>query len=192
MTELRIPGLADVPGVYRVCFETAGMDAAANPDLVGHVYAGPYVARHPDLSQVVVDDHGVAGYVFGCPDTLAFEAWCDENWWPSLRRQYPVGSGNTVDAEMIGLLHTPPTTPPAVLDEHPAHLHIDLLPRTQGHGYGRVLIEWLCGELAERGVPGVHLGVGSTNSNAIAFYEHLGFVTLEDDGDTRFMARRLG
>jgi len=33
--------------------------------------------------------------------------------------------------------------------------------------------------------------VESANENAIAFYEHLGFETLEDDGDTRWMAKPL-
>lgn len=50
MSQLREPTVIDVPGVYRVCFETAGDDRGSNPDLVGHVYAGPYVARHPEFA----------------------------------------------------------------------------------------------------------------------------------------------
>ncbi len=191
MTEIRQPGPDDASGVYEVCFETSDPEPGANRELVGHIYAGPYVTRHPDLARVVVDDLGVSGYVLGCPDSRAFEAWCEAEWYPALRAQYPVGSGGPADAEMIALIHTPPTAPEEVIAAYPAHLHIDLLPRTQGHGYGRTLIEWLCGELASRGIPGVHLGVGSDNPNAIAFYEHLGFTTSFDDGDTRWMVRSL-
>lgn len=192
MSEIRQPTLSDVPGAYRVCFETADPLPGQNPDLVGHIYAGPYLQHHPDLARVVVDDLGVSGYVLGCPDTRAFERWAEAEWWAPLRAQYPVGSGSIVDAEMIGMLHAAPTSPEQVVTAYPAHLHIDLLPRTQGQGLGRTLIEWLCAELADRGIPGVHLGVGSDNGNAIAFYEHLGFTTAFDDGDTRWMVRELG
>lgn len=190
MTEIRQPGLPDLPGVYRVCFETSGSEPTANPDLVGHVYAGPYVARHPEFARVVADDLGISGYVLGCPDTRALEAWTAANWWPALREQYPVGGGLPVDAEMIGELHSPPVVPGEIVEQYPAHLHIDLLQRTQGHGYGRTLIEWVCGELAAAGAPGVHLGVGADNANAIAFYEHLGFETLRVDPGVRWMGRR--
>jgi GNAT superfamily N-acetyltransferase len=69
------------------------------------------------------------------------------------------------------------------IDEFPAHLHIDLLPELQGQGVGRRLIRALLGELAERGVPGVHLGVSPRNTGARAFYSRLGFRPLpSDDG----------
>ncbi len=43
--------------------------------------------------------------------------------------------------------------------EYPAHLHIDLLPETQGQGLGRGLMETLFAELTRRGVRGLHLGI---------------------------------
>jgi ribosomal protein S18 acetylase RimI-like enzyme len=70
------------------------------------------------------------------------------------------------------------------VDEHtqlyPAHLHIDLLPRAQGHGMGRKIMTVFLERLRELGVEGVHLGVSKRNLNAIAFYEHLGFLRLEE------------
>lgn len=191
MSEIRQPGFADIPGAYRVCFDTAGQQPGANPDLVGHVYAGPYLAHHPGFARVVADEFGISGYVLGCPDTRAFEAWTEAEWWPTLRAQYPIGSAGAADLEMVGALHAPPHSPETIVADYPAHLHIDLLPRTQGHGYGRTLIEWLCGELAASGIPGVHLGVGCDNTNAIAFYEHLGFSTALDDGGVCWMVRPL-
>jgi len=185
MTQIRQPGFADIPGVYRVCFDTSNEPSDANPDLVGHVYSGPYVLHHPEFARVIADDTGIAGYVLGCPDTRAFEAWAEAKWWPALREQYPASVAGASP------LHSPPRSPDAVVEAFPAHLHIDLLPRTQGHGYGRVLIEWLCAELAGRGIPGVHLGVGCDNTKAIAFYRHLGFATVLDDGETIWMARTL-
>src|SRR5690606_41176632 len=63
-------------------------------------------------------------------------------------------------------------------EEHPAHLHIDLLPETQGHGLGRRLIATLFAELTRRGVPGLHLGMDPNNTGAAAFYERLGMQRL--------------
>lgn len=191
MTQLRAAALRDLAGVYRVCHETGDPAADQNPDLLGHVYAGPYVVGQAALARVVADELGIAGYLFGCDDTRAFEAWCEQHWWPPLREQYPVEGASKADAEMIGLLHHPPRSPESVVAAFPAHLHIDFLPRARGGGHGRALIEWLCAELVGRGVPGVHLGVGSDNANAIAFYEHLGFTTAEGDDDTTWMTRRL-
>src|SRR5690606_2707699 len=44
------------------------------------------------------------------------------------------------------------------LTTHPAHLHIDLLPQLQRRGLGSRLLDTLRAALADRGVPGVHLG----------------------------------
>lgn len=191
MSEIRAASLRDHAGAYRVCHETGGPGVGQNPDLLGHVYAGAYLANQADLARVVADPLGIAGYLFGCDDTRAFEAWCEQEWWPPLREQYPLEGASAVDAELIRALYTPPRSPDAVVAEFPAHLHIDLLDRARGHGYGRVLIEWLCSELAARGVPGIHLGVGVDNGNAIEFYEHLGFTTLESDENVRWMTRPL-
>lgn len=39
---------------------------------------------------------------------------------------------------------------------YPAHLHVDLLPRAQGHGVGQRLMAALFARLAAFGAPGVH------------------------------------
>jgi ribosomal protein S18 acetylase RimI-like enzyme len=70
-------------------------------------------------------------------------------------------------------------------------LHIDLQERAQGTGLGRLLIERLLGELRERAVPGVHLGVDVTNANAIGFYRHLGFRELDAEPGALIMGLRL-
>ncbi|KSW12792.1 GCN5 family acetyltransferase [Cellulomonas sp. B6] len=167
--------------MYRVCLLTgdAGGDATSlyrSPDLLGHVYCGPYPTADPGLSLVVVDEQGVAGYVVATADTAAFEAWCERAWWPVLRAQHPQAPDprdGTADHTLLTRIHHPePSDVPA---DAPAHLHVDLLPRLQAQGWGRRLIDALADALRERGVPGVHLGVSAANTRAVAFYEHLGF-----------------
>lgn len=185
---------SDLPALYRVCLRTgeAGSDATAlyrDPDLLGHVYCGPYPVADPALTFVVADEHGVGGYVVATADTVAFDEWLDEHWWPVLRAEHPLradpGDGTADHVLVERLQRWPHTTPPAGF---PAHLHIDLLPRLQGQGWGRRLIDALRDELRSRGVPGVHLGVDPRNTGAVAFYRRLGFrLAAPDDGDERLV-----
>jgi hypothetical protein len=90
MTEIRRAALHDLPGVYRVCIQTgdAGSDATEvyrDPDLLGHVFVGPYVVGASELALIVVDDAGVAGYCLAARDTRAFASWAEQEWWPPLR-----------------------------------------------------------------------------------------------------------
>ncbi|HEY6570901.1 MAG TPA: GNAT family N-acetyltransferase [Candidatus Limnocylindrales bacterium] len=196
MTRIRAATIADLPGAYRVCLLTgdAGRDATAmfrNPDLLGHVYVGPYVVGSPDLARVVVDPDGVAGYLLAAADTRAFEAWAEGEWWPALREQHPLLDHASPDAELIRSIHRPPLAPEGVVAAYPSHLHLDLLERARGLGLGRALIEGLLVDLRGRGSRGVHLNVATANENAIAFYRHLGFETLEALDDSLVMGMRL-
>jgi ribosomal protein S18 acetylase RimI-like enzyme len=180
MLRIEAAGMHDLPGAYRTCLLAgdAGQDASAlyrDPDLLGHVYVGPYVAQRTGTQLVVVDEAGVAGYLLSADDTRAFEDWAEATWWPALRARYePLHDGSRDDA-LIRLIHDPPRTPAGLAQTFPAHLHIDLQVRARGKGLGRALIERLLTELRGRGVAGVHLGVDEGNENAISFYEHLGF-----------------
>lgn len=148
----------------------------------------------PSGQGAVADGSGVGGHVLGCLDTRAFEAECEGSWWPAVREAHPVGSApyGSPDARLVGLIHDPPVAPDAVVRHHPSHLHVDLLPQWQGGGWGRRLLEHLFEQLAEAGSPGVHLGVGRANTNAIAFYERLGFTVLDDsDAGALFLGKPL-
>jgi GNAT superfamily N-acetyltransferase len=179
-----------------VCLQTgdSGKDATElyrNPDLLGHVYVGPYLVVQPAHPFVDADAQGIAGYTFAAIDTRAFEAWEESEWWPSLREQYPLTRGSSPDDEVTRLLHAPESAPDEVVAEYAAHLHIDLLPRIQGQGVGRALIDRVLGSLRDRGASGVHLGVADDNENATQFYRHLGFDELTVLPGVRFMGRRL-
>ena len=196
MLLVRRATLQDLPGIYRICLLTgdAGQDASTlfrNPDLIGHVYVGPYVVGQPDLALVVADPGGVAGYCLAARDTRDFEAWAEASWWPLLRDQYPSPDDASPDAEVIRLFHAPPRAPQAVVAEYPAHLHIDLLTRARGHGLGRELVERQLASLRGQGARGVHLDVATGNANAIAFYRHLGFAEVDRSESSILMGMRL-
>ncbi|MBI9113521.1 GNAT family N-acetyltransferase [Sanguibacter suaedae] len=176
---------AEVDHLYEVCLRTGadGEDASAlvdDPRLLGELYLGAYLALEPDLAFVLDDSTGAVGYVVGTSDTAAFDDLLDARWWPALRARYPLSvldalDPDSMDARLVRLVHTPGRTEPHVVEQFPAHLHVDVLPVGQGGGNGRRLLDRLFDALRERDVPGVHLGVSPENRRAIGFYEHLGF-----------------
>ncbi|WP_255491667.1 MULTISPECIES: N-acetyltransferase [unclassified Actinotalea] len=179
----------DAAALDDVCIRTgeAGGDATqvfAQPELICDIWLRPYLLLAPDLAFVLVGDDDVpVGYVIGAADTAAFEAACEERWWPQVRRRHPRDefAPGTRDAALVALIHEPPRTDDAVVARFPAHLHVDLLPQAQGGGHGRALLEHLFTALRDRGVPGVHLGVDPANTRARGFYAHLGFRPVADD-----------
>jgi ribosomal protein S18 acetylase RimI-like enzyme len=80
---------------------------------------------------------------------------------------------------MIRLIHKGYQFDAKLEPDYPAHLHIDLLARAQGQGQGKRLMHAFLNQLRTLEVAGVHLGVGAKNTNAIDFYERMGFTCLE-------------
>lgn len=176
---------SDRAALTEICLKTAdaGGDATGIlPDdtLWGDLFAVPYAQRHPDLAWVVESDDGrTVGYLVATDDTDAFYAWFRDEWWPAFHDRYPRPDAVvTREDRMLDYAYgrAPGVEPNAV--DYPAHLHIDLLPETQGQGLGRQLIDTLFAELTRRGVRGLHLGMDPKNAGAAAFYERLGMTRL--------------
>ena len=127
----------DRDALYDICLRTgdSGEDATPlyrDPELIGEVWVGPYLLLQPELAFVAEDAEGVAGYVLGAADTRAFEFACEQRWWPALRVRYPEPAGHgasTADGMLLRRIHHPPAAAASVVEEFPAHLHIDILPR---------------------------------------------------------------
>ncbi|MFO8150126.1 MAG: N-acetyltransferase [Trueperaceae bacterium] len=194
---------ADRATLYAVCLATGadGQDASTafrDPHLLGHRYVGPYLDLEPRLAFTLEDAQGPCGYVLGTADSERFyRAFLDE-WLPPLRERLPEPGPDPArwseDDRLLDELRSPTLTLPADLGAHPAHLHVDLLPRAQGLGHGRRMVQTLLTALAERGCVGVHLGVSPTNDRAIGFYRALGFEAVpaaNPDAGTLLMARAI-
>lgn len=179
----------DRAGLIDVCVRTAdaGADATglfADDELWGLIFAAPYAERHPDLSWVVAADDGrVIGYLVATDDTDEFERWFRDEWWPRFADRFPLPADpSSREERMIAYAYgRGPGREPHAAD-YPAHLHVDLLPETQGRGLGRRLLETLFAELRRRGVPALHLGMDPANTAAAAFYERVGLHRLPTPG----------
>jgi ribosomal protein S18 acetylase RimI-like enzyme len=137
----------------------------------------------PECGFVVEDSAGVGGYILGALDTVGFEGRLEAEWWPGLRSRYVDPTGKppaewSVEETRRWQIHHPRPTPARVSGPYPSHLHIDLLPRLQGRGIGRRLIDLWLATIRGLGSSGAHLGVGPANSRASAFYRACGWLEL--------------
>ncbi|MEU2201101.1 GNAT family N-acetyltransferase [Isoptericola sp. NPDC019482] len=136
-----------------------------------------------------VDDGRLTGYVIGVADTRDFVSWWELAWGPGFAERHPRAGASPSgreprfsEAALLDAGKDPGRMVRGItadeLDRYPAHLHIDLLPENQGRGLGRQLMDTLRATLAERGAPGVHLGMDPDNTRARAFYDRYGFQEL--------------
>jgi len=171
---------------------------------VGQYFAAPYIFRDPGLCFVAELNGVPKGYIVATANTQAYETWLESDWLPALRDRYPpsilegpkAATLSPNERNLINLVnraHPDQERAKAPwMARYPAHLHIDLLPDLQGQGCGRLLMEGLFAALAERGCPGVHLGVDGKNANAIGFYGKIGFETLEKPDWGFILGKALG
>jgi ribosomal protein S18 acetylase RimI-like enzyme len=179
---------ADERGAYHVCLKTGdnGADGEPfyreDPDALGRIYAGPYLAFEPDLSLILEDEQGICGYALGALDSRKFYSRYESEWRPKLCKRFAAPQGDpsrwTRVQQVHHTYHNPDYFCPEPYAAFPSHLHIDLLARAQGRGYGRRMIERNMETLRRLGSPGTHLGLSTLNTRAFGFYQRLGFREL--------------
>ncbi|MCP4325033.1 MAG: GNAT family N-acetyltransferase [Alteromonadales bacterium] len=174
----------DLSAIYKICLQTAdgGKDASHLfniKELIGDYYAAPYAVLEPEVCFVVFFNNEACGYIVGCRSSQNFSEQCETDWFPVLRDKYPLNSNSIspLNEHLIELIHDG-YKPRPEFKEYPAHLHINLLSNTQGHGLGGKLIKTFIDNLKKLKVSGVHLEVSSDNYGAIAFYEKVGFKVI--------------
>jgi ribosomal protein S18 acetylase RimI-like enzyme len=177
---------SDLSMLYQICLKTgdSGKDASKiyiDPDILGHFYAAPYAVLEPDLTFILTHYHAPCGYILGTRDSEKFYEKCESDWFPVLRKRYPLPETNddSPDARIIHLIHEGHKINQDFIS-YPAHLHIDILPEGQGKGMGRKLIETFIERLQELKITGLHLQVGKKNTGAIKFYGSVGFHVIKE------------
>src|SRR5437870_7801966 len=87
---IRLARPGDEPGAYYVCLRTGdnGKDGEPfyreDPDALGRIFVGPYLAYEPELSLILEDEQGICGYALGAFDSHAFFARYEKEWRPNL------------------------------------------------------------------------------------------------------------
>ena len=179
----------DRAGLRQICCDTADAGQPVErffPDreVVADLLTNYYTEREPQ-SVFVADKNGeVVGYLTGCVDTKWFV-------WVMTRRIVPavlikaLFRGTLWHRQTIKLLRANLSLwlkngyrSRTTLDEHPAHLHVNMRQGFRGQHLGQRLVEAFCERARAAGVRGVHAGVSAENLRACHFFEELGFVEL--------------
>ena len=184
--------------IYDICLKTGNSGKGAehlydDPMVLGHIYAGPYINLEPESAFMLEDEIGICGYIIGALDSALFYKKMSGVWLLNIRKNYkdPVSDPGTwsKDEELIHLIFHPEE--PVLFPEYPSHLHIDLLPRVQGQGQGKHMMDHFLKYLKDQGSKGVHLGLGINNERAFHFYKKYGLVELIRNEETVFMGLSL-
>jgi len=211
MAYIRPLSPSDKEPLLHIFRETAHADLKAGGDqilnIASYIWCRPYHLLAPGTSFVIDDGTGRAiGYILSVVDTAAFVSWYKTTYLPYCHTQGmdpPEGQPPSWGEDLAGALRALVWNPdemlhkenPRLLEEYPAHLHIDILSECQRQGWGRKLMDVLVEELKGRGVKGVHLGMAGDNAAAGKFYEALGlerFGEVMDGGKSGEVGREEG
>lgn len=173
------------------------------------LFCHPYRILSPETCFVLDAGDGTAvGYVIGTPNTRGFAARWPQEYLPQLdhsvlpppdrhdaEEHAPPTWDSDLPAHLLELLYSKHVQLlngdyPDMLDQYPAHLHIDILPEYQRQGWGRKMIDTFCDAIKKHGTSALHLGTEVSNVDSRKFYERLGFVrfqrVLSDGVDGRY------
>lgn len=139
----------------------------------------------PNWCWVLDDGSGKAvGYVLCAPDTPAFARRFREEFLHVVKEH---GIEQPAESEAVKDLATQlrrdvfypenmlQSDFPSLVEQYPAHLHVDILPSHQGQEWGYKMITILLQKLQADQISGVHLGMSAANHRAGKFYDRLGF-----------------
>lgn len=173
----------DRAAVREICHETGYMGEPAawfwrDRESFADLFSGYYTDREPHSAFVAEGDGRVVGYLLGCVDSGQATPSAAILRRHLVRRRLALrpGTAGFFWRSLWDLCRDRRLPPEAVRDpQWPAHLHIDLLPKARGHGVGGALMRHWLERLARLASPGCHLGTFHQNTNAIAFFERMGF-----------------
>lgn len=181
----------DLAAMERICIDTAGeghdpRPHLVHPELVTAIWLTPYMEPGADTVCLVArtstshEGGRVIGYCIAARDARSFARGVAERWFPQVRARLEdrLDEFTPADAALWNVVCHPVVPDDPWLGEHPAEVHIDILPDGQGRGLGRKLLEAMSTELGREGVRGFFLGVDPANTSAQGFYEHLGLALL--------------
>lgn len=147
-------------------------------------------------------DHGhgtPVGYILCAPDTPQFVKRFKEEFLAVARQhsmEQPPDSDTATDlatqfrADLFRPEILMQSDFPSLVEQYPAHFHIDILPSHQGQEWGQKLIATLSRKLQAEGIPGVHLGMAAANHRAGKFYDRLGFNRFSEMNEQGELGRK--
>lgn len=170
---------ADEAAIVDICYETASIDIAeAQKYAFALRWALPYLRHYPKFCFVAELGSKVVGYIVGTPDTQTqvdlFVKHELAEMQTLIDKRTPLANSFLNGGELD-------PTIAELVNDYPAHLHINLTSACRGLGVGGRLMAELEYQLQEHGIKGMHLGVAKQNMAAVKFYQHQGYTLREGE-----------
>jgi len=187
MHHIRPYAPGDRNDVFGICHKTGyfGEDASVHftdAVLFGTIFVSYYIDNEPENAFVAVDGDTTIGYIVGTADTRVQKESFDRAVMPGILKRLFTSTifRHPKDALFLlglrGYEHFEEALyAENLLDDYPAHLHINLLPGHQRRGLGERLILAFEDHMKRKGVPGIHLVTSTLNTKAVPFYDKLGY-----------------
>jgi GNAT superfamily N-acetyltransferase len=181
---------ADWTYIRDLCARTGNagdpIEPARNP-FFSELWVGPYEKLRPEWTYLAESAEFPVGYLTGVPDSRVFLR--ERRWLFELPLYLRLGFGAFPDSRDTQRFRDrflrrepgpeesfPMNATESVLEEYPAHLHLNLEASARGEGLGRRLIAQFQADLNAVGVHGIHVYCGDV---PLPFYRRLGFTELD-------------
>ena len=179
----------DRAAVRRICCDTADKGKPVegffrDREVFADLVTGYYTDHATEGIWVAQQGPAIVGYLTGCFDTRLY-------WRVMIARVIPsafiraLGRGTFFQAPTWRVVWAGIRTffyggfqEKVLLEDYPAHLHINLLSDARGQRVGERLISGFIEQSKARGLKGVHLVTRSDNGGARHFFERMGFLEI--------------
>ncbi len=171
--------------------DLTGRHIVPDKKLFSYLYSWYYVTYEPENCFVAEVDGEIAGYIIGTSDTRRQRMRFQSSMIPKIYKRvlYLQKFGLLYDQSALdwinGTLHEEVRSYqeplPDMVDQYPAHLHLNVLPRYQRLGIGQSLLERFIEKMREADADGIHLITTSINRKAVPFYKKNGFDIVKEE-----------
>lgn len=171
--------------VKSVCVHTGPSEAPTDIKTnvyILNMYCNYYIDNESENIRILVNDEGTAvGYILCAPDFKRYSAGM-KTYFNKIRK---TGIKNITECccEFLGTF--------LFSKSYPAHIHIDIIHKYTGMGYGSQLLNEELSLLKTQGTKGVMLIVNKWNVGAVKFYKNNGFKVLLNSPSALIMGQKL-
>ncbi len=183
----------DAAAVEEICYRTGhngddltGRGLFGDRHLFAMLFALHYVRHEREHCFAACERDGgrVVGYILGTRDTAAQERRFARRMIPPIALRALLFSSWRHRGALSTMLHfkrfgDANRLPERILEEYPAHLHINVLPGLHARGAGSSLIARFEEHMRERGARGIHLVTSEANVKAVPFYLKHGYTVAQ-------------
>jgi len=197
--EIRNVKETDEQAIINICFITGDPSLKRifpEPRLFSHFWCLYYLWYEPENCFVAedIEKRKVVGYIISTKDTIKQEKDFEEKIGPLVKKRMKEVGVRTLISKIYAhfIIHRSLSRKRRkMLENYPAHLHINILPEYQRQGIGHRLMGTLEQHLAKNNIPGFHLEVGSKNNLGINFYKKYGLVYISKSHFSIVYAKKL-